>query len=74
MEAAEKIYREISKELLNTFFYNRRVFAKQEKEDSGKVIFLTKYQSIDSVKIKYALQNKLALMTYQQNQNNLRSK
>ena len=72
MEAAEKIYREISKELLNTFFYNRRVFAKQEKEDSGKVIFLTKYQSIDSVKIKYALQNKLALMTYQQNQNNLR--
>lgn len=72
MENDEVIYREISKELLNIFFYNKKVFAKQEKDDSGKVIFLTKYQSIDSVKIKYALKNKIAYMSYQQDQNNLK--
>lgn len=72
MENNEKILEDISKELLNTFFYNKKVYAIQQYDEHNKVIYSTKYKIIDAVKIKYALENKIGLMSYQQNQNNLK--
>ena len=72
MNENETILEEISKELLNTFFYNKKVYATQQYDDNNKVIYRTKYKIIDAVKIKFSLKNKIGLMSYQQNQNNLK--
>lgn len=72
MNEIEEVYKNVAKGLLNNFFYNKKVFAKQEKDENNRIVFMTKYQGIDVVKIKYALKNKNAFMSYQQDQNNLK--
>lgn len=55
MNEIEEVYKNVAKGLLNNFFYNKKVFAKQEKDENNRIVFMTKYQGIDVVKIKMLL-------------------
>jgi Reverse transcriptase (RNA-dependent DNA polymerase) len=56
----------ISKRLLETFFYNKDVFAKQLADDDGNVFYNTVYNKIDATTIRHMLRNNKAIMAYQQ--------
>lgn len=62
----EKNLDELAIKLINTFFYNRHVYAIQEKNDN-KFFYITNYKKIDPPTLKYILKTKGSVVSYQQN-------
>ncbi|ALC84544.1 hypothetical protein AM499_00930 [Bacillus sp. FJAT-22090] len=65
-------YREVSKLIQQVFFYNQEAYGKQQFDENGKVIYKTIYSRIDAHIIHYSIENKKALMAYQQKFNKLK--
>lgn len=63
----EEIESLLSKKLLELFFYNSDIHAKQLRDNEGKVIYHTIHHKIDATKIRFMIKNQQAIMTYQQN-------
>lgn len=72
MEIEEELLNDLSEKILRTFFFNKDIYAVQEREKNGKIVYYTKYQKLNKVKIKSALKNKRAYMSYQQKLSNLK--
>ena len=64
--------KKVSKLLEQKFFYNKGAYGKQQTNDKGEVIYKTIYNKIDANVIRYAIQNKHAIMAYQQNYDKLK--
>ncbi|WP_057776274.1 TOTE conflict system archaeo-eukaryotic primase domain-containing protein [Cytobacillus dafuensis] len=58
--------KEISKVLERRFFYNKEAYGKQQFDDNRVVVYKTIYNKIDPNVIKNAIENKQAIMAYQQ--------
>ncbi|MFF3099967.1 reverse transcriptase domain-containing protein [Viridibacillus arvi] len=65
-------YRELSKLVQQVFFYNQDAYGKQQFDENGKVIYKTIYSRIDANIIQHSIENKKALMAYQQKINKLK--
>ncbi|MED4531871.1 reverse transcriptase domain-containing protein [Metabacillus fastidiosus] len=61
-----RLLKDISNLLEKKFFYNKDAYGKQQYNDDGNVIYKTIYNRIDANVIRYMLNNKYAIMSYQQ--------
>lgn len=60
------ILKNICRILEQKFFYNKDAYGKQQYNDNGDVIYKTIYNKIDANVIKHTIENKHAIMSYQQ--------
>ncbi|MBQ4870041.1 RNA-directed DNA polymerase [Priestia megaterium] len=61
-----ELIEELSRELFNTYFYNRRYYGRQVENDSGKVVYIRKRNKISATILKNMLESQKSIMSYQQ--------
>lgn len=57
---------ELSRELFNSYFYNRRYYGRQIEDGSGKVIYIRKRNKISATILKNMIESRKSIMSYQQ--------
>ncbi|MGR6341496.1 reverse transcriptase domain-containing protein [Priestia megaterium] len=62
----DELIEELSRELFNNFFYNRRYYGRQIENDSGKVIYIRKRNKISATILKNMIESQKSIMSYQQ--------
>ncbi|WP_148359071.1 reverse transcriptase domain-containing protein [Peribacillus simplex] len=66
IEIETVLIRDISRLIEQNFFHNNDAYAKQQKDEEGNVFYKTIYNKIDTNIIKHMIENKKAIMSYQQ--------
>lgn len=62
----DELIEELSREIFNNFFYNRKYYGRQVENDSGKVIYIRKRNKISATILKNMLESQKSIMSYQQ--------
>lgn len=61
-----ELIEELSRELFNNYFYNRRYYGRQVENEFGKIVYIRKRNKISATILKNMIEARKSIMSYQQ--------